>query len=464
MRGNMKLQKALVGFVGLFIFCNCALTQQDGSLDITFNPGSGATIRVAAVALCTNGQVLIGGGFRSVNEQPRQFVARLNSDGSVDPGFLPLQGPDNYVFCIAPDSNGDVYIGGMFTSFAGIGRRYFARLRPDASLDVNWPNVAFSDQVTFVQRRADGTLLVGGKFSQIGSVARCGLAKLNSDASVNLSFNPAAGVNDGSVYAFAMQPDGNVIIAGNFTTNSPVSRQCIARVSESGVLDSTFNAEFIGEGCITAVALQPDGKVVVGGSFTSINGYSRLGIARLHTNGTVDTSFVLPCGITRVYPSSRPQINLLSSGKVLVYGEIAVMNQQNLARLNPDGSLDSTFNPQVGPYGGSVESLQVQPDGKILVGGFFTSIGGTNINRIARLNGTSTNTPALQFLGISRYAGMFVSGIVSNNYRVEWTTNLNTPSLWTPLLNVTLQTDPQFVLDPNPITGRQRFYRAIELP
>jgi hypothetical protein len=86
------------------------------------------------------------------------------------------------------------------------------------------------------------------------------------------------------------------------------------------------------------------------------------------------------------------------------------------------------------------------------------------MHAIARLNGTSTNAPNLQFLGISRYAGMFLNGTVSNTYRVEWTTNVNTPSLWNPLFNVTLQNNPQFVIDTNPISGRQRFYRAVALP
>jgi uncharacterized delta-60 repeat protein len=448
----MKPQKVLVGLVGLFTFCNGALAQNGGSLDITFNPGSGPqggaySLAVNSIALYTNGEVLIGGGFTSVNGQSRNYVARLNSDGSLDGGFLPLQGPDNFVYSVAADLNGNIYIGGWFDSVDGIGRSGLARLRPNASLDLSWPNVAFNGSVNFIQCQADGTFLVEGAFSIIGAVARNGLAKLNSDASLNLSFNPAAGVTSGSVNAFAIQPDGNVIIAGNFTTNNPVSRQNIARVSESGVLDSTFNAGYIGGGSIQAVALQPDGKVIVDGSFTSINGYSRLGIARLDTNGTVDTSFVVPSGV-------QGSITILANGKVLL--------SDGLTQLNSDGSLDSTFNAQAN--NAIIGAVLIQPDGRILVGGTFTAIGGTNINNLARLMGTNTNTPGLQFLSINRYAGMFLAGTVSNTYRVEWTTNLNTPSLWNPLFNVTLQSNPQFVLDTNPISGRQRFYRAVALP
>jgi len=148
---------------------------------------------------------------------------------------------------------------------------------------------------------------------------------------------------------------------------------------------------------------------------------------------------------------------------VLLAGYFNVNGMPGLVQLNSDGSLDPTFNAQMNQlfWGWDVAA---QPDGKLLVGGAFGSISGTNINNIARLNGTSTNAPPFQFLSVNRYAGMMLSGIVSNDYRVEWTTNLNTPSLWNPLFNVTLQTSPQFVLDTNPISGRQRFYRAVALP
>jgi uncharacterized delta-60 repeat protein len=464
----MKLQKVLVGLVGLFTFCNGALAQHDGSLDITFNPGSGPNLPVFAVALATNGDVLIGGEFTSVNGQTRNYVARLNPDGSVDGSFLPGQGPGYapysqvppYVLAVEPAPDGGVYIGGYFGTYNGVQTLYIAKLRADASLDLSWPNVAFNNgPVNSIQCQADGTVLVQGGFSTIGAVARNGLAKFNSDASLNLSFNPAGGVTNGSINAFAIQPDGNVIIAGSFTTNNPVSRQNIARVNQSGVLDSTFNAGYIGGGSIQAVVLQTDGKVIVGGGFTSINGYSRLGVARLNTNGTVDTTFVLSPGIAN---PTFDGISVLSDGKVMLWGAFSLgQNYGGLVRLNPDGSNDGMFNPQAN---GIVNAAAVQPDGKVLAGGYFSSISGTNINYLARLIGTSTNTPGLQFLSINRYAGMFLGGTVSNTYRVEWTTNLNTPSLWNPLFNVTLQSNPQFVLDTNPISGRQRFYRAVALP
>src|ERR1035441_10610116 len=421
----MQARKSLIGLVCLCTFSESALAQQSGALDITFNPGSGANHGVVSVALATNGDVLIGGGFTLVNGQSRNNVALLNPDGSLDSGFFPGQGEYGDVNSVAIDPSGHIYIGGDFVSYNGITRNCLARLRNDGSLDLGWPNVSFglglSAGLSLVQAQTNGRVLVLGQFYQVNGVSRWNLARLNTDGSLDTNFNPTAGVTDGVINAFVVQPDGNVIIAGSFTTNSPVSRQYIARVSPSGVLDSTFNAGFIGGDGIATVGMQADGKVIVAGNFSSINGYSRIGIARLNTDGTVDTSFVFPPGIS--IASLPVQVTVLSSGKLLLAGFLANGNYLGLFQLNSDGSLDSTFNAQANS---SVYAFAIQPDGKLVVGGAFTSIGGTNINYIARLNGTSTNAPNVQFLGISRYVGMFLNGIVSNTYRVEWTTKLNT--------------------------------------
>ena len=459
----MKLRKALVGVLGLFTFCNSVLAQQADSLDITFNPGTGATYGpfgawVGAIGLGGDGKVIIAGNFHEVNGQSRNYIARLNPDGGVDETFLPLQGADAPITAVEVAPDGKVYIGGDFGNYNNIPRTRFARLRQDGSLDLDWPDISFNGPVIFIKRQLDGGLLTFGGFSQVGGVDRNHIARLNPDASLDLNFNPGVSVSSGTIKAFALQPDGKIVIAGDFSTNNPVSRKYVARVTASGALDSTFDAgPYIDGSGINAVALQGDGKVIVAGPFSSINGYSRLGIARLNTNGTLDMSFVLTDRFLTGGGTAVNCFNILPDGKILMSGNFS----STFVRLNPDGSYDSAFasNPN-----DLVLTHMTQPDGKILVGGWFTAIAGTNINRIARLNGTSTNAPALQFPSIDRYAGMLISGTVSNTYRVEWTTNPNTASLWTPLMNITLQTNPQFVLDPNPISGRQRDYRAIELP
>jgi hypothetical protein len=171
---------------------------------------------------------------------------------------------------------------------------------------------------------------------------------------------------------------------------------------------------------------------------------------------------------TAFYPglgASSPvsAMSLQADGKIIIAGEFSQFNGTNrpgLARLDTNGSLDLTFNPGTGAS--YVECVASQPNGETIIGGNFPSFNGTNIKGIARLYGDTSPTTNLQFMSAKLYFGMNLNGTVSNTYRVEWTSKFNTPSLWTPLFNVTLQTNPQFILDPSPVSG-QRFYRAVQL-
>jgi uncharacterized delta-60 repeat protein len=208
--------------------------------------------------------------------------------------------------------------------------------------------------------------------------------------------------------------------------------------------------------------VQNDGKVVLGGTFASINGYTRHNIARLNNDGSLDLTFNSTVAAT-IYPLSMA---LQPDGKILVAGGIINGGNNDVVfRLNSDGGLDNTFNQVAAVrFAYNVDAMALQPDAKIVIGGDFTAINGTNIHGIARLNGDNSPATDLQFLNANRYFGTYLGGTVSNTYRVEWTTDLNTLSLWTPLFNLTLQTNPQFILDPTPISGSQRFYRAVGLP
>jgi uncharacterized delta-60 repeat protein len=116
------------------------------------------------------------------------------------------------------------------------------------------------------------------------------------------------------------------------------------------------------DGPVNSIALQPDGKILVGGDFSTIGGTERIGIARLNTDGTLDTTFN-----PDAYDSVS-SIAVQADGKILVGGNFTTLYgapRDNLARLNTDGTLDITFNSNTN---GSVWYIALQPDGKILVG------------------------------------------------------------------------------------------------
>ena len=191
-----------------------------------------------------------------------------------------------------------------------------------------------------------------------------------------------ANANSFFVASTAVQPDGKTIIAGSFTSVLGVARNNIARLNADGTLDLNFNPNVNNEVC--SIAVQADGKVLLGDFFTTVGGTTRNRIARLNADGTLDAGFN-PNADNDVY-----SIVLLADGKVLIGGDFTTVGgttRNRIARLNASGTLDAGFNPNAN---NSVLSVVLQADGKILLGGSFTAVGGTGRNRIARLNADGT--------------------------------------------------------------------------
>ena len=197
-------------------------------------------------------------------------------------------------------------------------------------------------------------------------------------------FDPNA---NGIVRVVVVQPDGKILIGGDFTTLSPnggaaVTRNRIARLNPDGTLDPAFNPN--ANGACQTIVVQADGKILVGGPFTSIGGQTRNFIARLDaTTGSAD-SFD-PNANDRC-PCNRGAGRRQDFSGRLFHGVIGGQTRNFIARLDATTGLADSFNPNAN---GEVPAIAVQADGKILAGGLFTSIGGQTRNRIARLDATT---------------------------------------------------------------------------
>jgi uncharacterized delta-60 repeat protein len=375
-----------------FFTSNIIRLNADGFVDTSFNPGTGANGGLYAIALQADGKVLIGGVFTSYNGTPRNRFTRLNADGSVDTSFLNTStGADNdSVNTIAIQADGKVLIGGFFTSYNGVGRNRLARLNADGSLDTSFLNTGTgaNSGVLTIAHQPDGKVLIGGEFTSYNGTARNRVARLNADGSVDTSFlNSGMGAND-SVNIIALQPDGKVLIGGFFTSYNGVGRNRIARLNLDGSLDTTFlnTATAADNDSVNTIALQPDGKILIGGVFTSYNGVGRNRVARLNADGSVDTSFLnTGTGANNTVFAIAVQ----PDGKILIGGFFTSYNgttRNSIARLNADGSLDTSFlNTGTGANSG-VLTIAHQPDGKVLIGGGFMTYNGVGRNRVARLN------------------------------------------------------------------------------
>jgi uncharacterized delta-60 repeat protein len=365
-----------------------------GALDTSFNPGTGVNNGVLTVAVQTDDKIIIGGNFITVNGVARRSIARLNADGSVDDSFNPGTGASSGVYTSAVQADGKIIMGGNFTSVNGVARNYIARLNADGSVDDSF-NPGANSYVETSAVQADGKILIGGGFTSVNGVAINRIARLNTDGSVDLSFNSGTGGGTtNAVWTIAVQADGKIIIGGGFTSVNGVARSRIARLNADGSVDSSFNPGTGVNNIVEASAVQADGKIMMGGWFTTVNGVTRNYIARLNADGSVDPSFNPGAGANNyVYT-----IAVQADGKMIIGGEFTTVNgiaRNYIARLNADASVDPSFNPGLGESG-AVTIIAAQADGKIIVGGGFTTVNGVAINRIARIHTGDSDGDGIQ--------------------------------------------------------------------
>lgn len=365
-----------------------------GSLDLSFNSGTGATSgssalpqSVQTVILQPDGKIIIGGAFLFYNDVPRIRMARINANGTLDTSFNPGAGPNAIVLCSALQADGKILIGGFFGSYDGIGRFRIARVNTDGTLDQTFATLP-DDVVRSIVVQPDGKILIAGDFFLVNGISRNHVARLNTDGSLDFSFN-AAGGSTGVVSKLALQPDGKVILAGGFISYGGANNTRIVRLESTGALDATFNS---GMGISLAphdVLLQPDGKIVVGGEFIGNDTpFGHQGIVRLETSGAIDPTFdpaVGTNGGTIEALALQPDSKIIAAGGFATYNGFTV---NGIARLNSTGSLDTSFNANGGfnvPF--PPRAVVVQPDGKIVTGGQYTFFAGGISNGFTRING-----------------------------------------------------------------------------
>src|SRR6185503_2093126 len=178
-------------------------------------------------------------------------------------------------------------------------RGNIARFNADGSLDSTFlsSGVGANGDVFSVVVQADGKILLFGDFTTVNGAARNRIARLNSDGTLDFSFLATGTGANLAVNAAALQSDGKITIGGRFTTINGTTRNRMARLNSDGTLDNSFLATGSGiNGEVLSLALQADGKTVIGGFFTSVNGTGRNGIARLNSDGANDASFLAPAG------------------------------------------------------------------------------------------------------------------------------------------------------------------------
>jgi uncharacterized delta-60 repeat protein len=351
--------------------------------DPQFITGLGFNDRVIVITHQVDGKVLLGGNFTEYNGQVVRRIARLNEDGSLDTSFTTGGSFAGGVGEIVLQPDDKILVGGAFSAYNGVFAGRIARLNPDGSRDTSFvTGSGFNGSPRSIALQGDGKILACGLFTEYNGQPASRIVRLNEDGSRDTSFNIGSGFNN-NTFSIALQPDGGILVVGRFTqyNGQPVGR--IARLNGDGSLDTSFN---IGSGfndVVLSLALQSNGKILVGGDFSQYNGQPAGQIARLNEDGSRDTSFVTSSG----FNGSINAIALQPDGGILVVGRFTQYNGQpvgRIARLNGNGSLDTSFYTGSG-FNGSVQSIAPQGDGKVLAGGDFTGYDNQFAGRIVRL-------------------------------------------------------------------------------
>jgi uncharacterized delta-60 repeat protein len=399
----------------------------NGSLDSGFDPGRVISFdgrdegtghatypgAVFAFVLQPDGKVVVVGQFYFIITGPnsnvrRSCVARFNSDGTFDPTYDPgagavhYKGPSHTFVLHAARQNlgvnaGKIIISGIFDSFDGHSLRNLARLNPDGSYDATF----FADSGTndilsglFVQ--SDDQILAFGHFESFDIFSRHNIVRLNAyDGHVEPGFSTEEFLDydhDAKVLGMTQQPDGKLIAVGQFHSLGAAAANNVVRLETNGARDASFSGSGAGPSALniaTALVHPDDGRIFLGGYFSSFGGQARQSAAWANPDGSVDDSFTGLGGATEYGPNILA-LAIQTDGKVVLTGFFTSYDgtsHNNVLRMNLDGALDSSFDAQTDR---PTRALAIQPDGKILIAGDFGEVNGVARRRIARLNSDGT--------------------------------------------------------------------------
>ncbi len=397
----ITLQNATNGSVGslsnsvLTFIDNESFNLPAGSPDPSFH--SVANDVVYALALQNDGRILMAGEFTLVNDVPRNRLARVKPSGVLDETFNIGPGANGSIRTLALQPDGKLLVGGLFTVINSTNRNHLARLGTDGSMDAFFnPGAGADNPVYALALQGDDKIVVGGSFATFNGFIRPGVVRLNTNGSVDLNFTPGTGVN-GTVYALAVQSDGKILVGGDFTSFNGVARTNLIRLNLNGTLDNTFNPAFSINGVVSALLVQPDGKILLGGSFTNVNGTLRRGLARLLSGGGLDGSFLAGwSGADDAVFDLKQQVD----GRLVVAGAFRTFNgvtRRGVTRLLADGATDPAINFGNGANA-FVAALLIQPDRHIVFGGGFTEYDDQAHAHLVRIYGGSiAGSGALEF-------------------------------------------------------------------
>jgi uncharacterized delta-60 repeat protein len=358
-----------------------------GQLNTAFdtNGGTGFNGLTNTVIKQPDGKFIIGGGFTSFNGNPAVYIVRLNADGSYDNTFASASGFNGAVEGLALQSDGKIIAVGNFTNYAGNPSNYIARINSNGTFDATFVTAGgFNGTALDVQIQTDGKIVVAGVFNLYAGNSAVGIVRINTNGSYDATFNTVIGTGVGNGQALVIQPDGKIILGGGFGTYNGIPANRIVRINTNGSYDGTFNTTVGANNTVFALAIQTDGKIIAGGSFTQYDGNISDYLVRINTNGSYDATYPVATG----FDNTVLAIAIQSNGKIIAagsFGDYQGTTVLGIARINTNATIDTTFVSGAGFSGAPNDINYNSADNTITVGGGFISYDGVITNFLAQI-------------------------------------------------------------------------------
>jgi uncharacterized delta-60 repeat protein len=387
----ITLTKIKFVFLVLLLLISNQTFSQGGAIDQSFNVGVGFNDDVYSSVIQSDGKILVGGYFTSFNTIQANRIIRLNTDGTVDNTFDVGTGFNQYVKKVHLQPNGKVLVlGDSFSSFNGIPCNKLVRLNTDGSMDLSFiVDSIIAANVDYAAVQTDNKIVLSGYFNLNGLPARS-IIRLNEDSSIDTSFNVDSLIYSSDAGFITIQPNGKIIVAcedPSTMLNDKLIRLNIDGSTDPGFNSSTFtstNDIYISDISYNAVT----DKVIVSGNQFANPGSEYNVLIQLNNDGSIDTNFA-----AGMAGSGVNSMAIQSDGKIIALGTFQHYQGEyvnGIVRLNLDGSIDSTFYTGVG-FGTIPFCAEIQSDGKIVVGTrHLGTYNGTDIHSIVRLSNCST--------------------------------------------------------------------------
>lgn len=350
----------------------------DGSLDDSFGTGGVVITSIGAshdlgmsISLQSDGKIVLGGVARMPNFEDFA-IARYNSDGSLDTSFgidgkvtTAITSSTDILYSITIQPDGKILAGGQ--SRTGNSEFALTRYNSDGSLDYSFGNsgivttaISFApDTARSIALQGDGKILLAGYYVNSGEIDFA-MVRYNTDGLLDVSFGTGGkvvsdiGTGDDYGYSVAVQQDGKILLGGTSTFGNSYDFS-LARYNIDGSYDTSFGfggivttAVDAGDDWGRSILVQRDGRIVLGGAAN--NGSSGdFALVRYNVNGSLDSSFGLGGRVTTAIGTGNDQglsVQLQADGKLVIGGFATIGSSEDfvLVRYNADGSLDTRFN------------------------------------------------------------------------------------------------------------------------